>query len=1027
MTQEPTWKPDLPGIIVRMRDNPGRQGTTTGRTRQAGTFTLVQVNFGPGDTQYKRYNLLEPIKNDEDLHDMLRAGRFGSPTDLRRVLALEKIRGELTNVFYSMEASNTEFFAHQFKPVLKFVESSLGRLLIADEVGLGKTIEAIYIWKELQAREDARRLLIIVPAMLRDKWRADLRHRFNIDPEIVGAQRLLERLRFSSSHAQGFVLISSLEGLRSPDNFDDPSNQSLRARLARLLDDHSGGDSLFDLVVIDEAHYLRNPETASNRLGRLVRDASRNFVLLTATPVQTDSANLFQLLHLIDPDQFFRQDVFAEVLEANTPIVRSLRDLWSVPPNFASAADSLSDARQSEYFRHDPVIARIEQRIRDEPTDESRVELSRLLESRLLLGQYMTRSRKRQVLKRRVERAAQVVRVRFHSSEKAIYDEITARIRNQAANSEGASLFVLCMRQRQMASSLVAALRSWHDRDMLEELAWEDLGTGPSLDGCFSDVDLGTDETDDFETRVSELESVDSKYLALLGFIQERCTGPRAEKLVIFSFFRGTLQYLSRRFSQDGIRAVLIMGGMGSAQDDILRAFRSPDGPQILLSSEVGSEGIDLQFCRLLVNYDLPWNPMKVEQRIGRIDRLGQVADRISIVNLAVVDTVEDEILLRMYDRIQIFRDSIGDLEEILGETTESLMIRLLSPELTDEERHRIAYESEIAVLNRRKEQERLESNAVNLAGFTDFILNAIQESKRQRRWLSGEELLSFVRDFFSLRYPGTIVSVSPTDPLLVDIGLSHEARSSLAEFINERRAYGTQLHRSAASRRCHFDTRSGHFPNQYELIGATHPLIQWIRRVYDRDDLALHSVTAAVLSARLTSVPSGTYAVVVHRWAFSGLRSEGLLCYGAVEFDGTRLSRSDAESLIVTAAMYGTRWQNARLTVPIDSLRSSIDTAEQMLNDEFADRLDEFELQNTQQCNVQETSARRFSNRRTSELRSRIARFQNEGRKELVPMTEGLLRREESQLATKLDVIQRRRTADGTLAPLSAGVIKVV
>ena len=96
MAQEPTWTHDLPGIIVRMRDNPGRQGTTTGRTRQAGTFTLVQVNFGPGDTQYKRYNLLEPIENEEDLHDMLRAGRFGGPTDLRRVLALEKIRGELT-------------------------------------------------------------------------------------------------------------------------------------------------------------------------------------------------------------------------------------------------------------------------------------------------------------------------------------------------------------------------------------------------------------------------------------------------------------------------------------------------------------------------------------------------------------------------------------------------------------------------------------------------------------------------------------------------------------------------------------------------------------------------------------------------------------------------------------------------------------------------------------------------------------------------------------------------------------------
>ena len=278
----------------------------------------------------------------------------------------------------------------------------------------------------------------------------------------------------------------------------------------------------------------------------------------------------------------------------------------------------------------------------------------------------------------------------------------------------------------------------------------------------------------------------------------------------------------------------------------------------------------------LLVNYDLPWNPMKVEQRIGRIDRLGQVADRISIVNFAVVDTVEDEIVLRMYNRIQIFRDSVGDLEEILGETTERLMIRLLSPDLTDEERDRLAHEAEIAVLNRRREQERLERNAVNLTGFTDFLLNAIEESKRQRRWLSGEELLSFVADFFSLRYPGTIVRISSTDPLLAEIALSREARSSFADFINKRRAYGTQLHRSVASRRCYFDTRRVHSTTQNELIGATHPLIQWIRSVYDREDVTLHAVTASVLSARLTSVPSGIYAIVVHRWAFSGLRNEG-------------------------------------------------------------------------------------------------------------------------------------------------------
>ena len=119
------------------------------------------------------------------------------------------------------------------------------------------------------------------------------------------------------------------------------------------------------------------------------------------------------------------------------------------------------------------------------------------------------------------------------------------------------------------------------------------------------------------------------------------------------------------------------MGAMGNQKDEIIEQFRDAGGPSVLLSSEVGSEGIDLQFCRFVVNYDLPWNPMRVEQRIGRLDRLGQKAERISIINLAVTNTVEDRILMRIYERINVFRESIGDLEEILGETTEQLMLSL--------------------------------------------------------------------------------------------------------------------------------------------------------------------------------------------------------------------------------------------------------------------------------------------------------------------------------------------------------------
>jgi hypothetical protein len=260
------WNPAEEGLKVRLRDNPGRQGTTTGRTRTAGSFLMVEVDFGPNEKQYKRYELLEPVSPETSLFDLLESGRFGGPSDLRRVLTFEKIKGELTNIFYSMEASNTDFYPHQFKPVMRFIESPVGRMLIADEVGLGKTIEAAYIWKELQARQSACRLLIICPAMLREKWRSDLRNRFNIAAEIVSVKDLLARMEEIARRqsADSFVYISSLEGLRPPANFEDESIQTPKARFARLLDQNTAAEdfALFDQVVIDEAHYLRNPSTA---------------------------------------------------------------------------------------------------------------------------------------------------------------------------------------------------------------------------------------------------------------------------------------------------------------------------------------------------------------------------------------------------------------------------------------------------------------------------------------------------------------------------------------------------------------------------------------------------------------------------------------------------------------------------------------------------------------------------------------------------------------------------------------------
>ncbi|MBE9011750.1 DEAD/DEAH box helicase, partial [Pseudanabaenaceae cyanobacterium LEGE 13415] len=489
MVSDMNWNPAIPGQEVRVKANPGHRGITTGRTRTSGTRLLVQVQFSPNEKSYKPYNLLELCGEPEGLINLLEQGKFSGADDLRRILTFEKVKGELTNIFYSMESSKTDFYPHQFKPVLKFLESPVGRLLVADEVGLGKTIEAMYVWKELQARIDARRLLILCPAVLREKWQIDLQQRFNILAKLTSAQELVEEVNYvlQSQYQHSFVCIASLEGIRPGLNWEDETNTSAKAELARLLDRYSTIEDLglFDLVIIDEAHYLRNQSTATHRLGQLVRDASRHMLLLTATPIQTHSTNLFQLLKIISPEDFFDQTIFDQMQAANAPLIQAVRSLSVHPPDLVTVRQHLDRTLQSEYFRDNSVLQQIRQQVTSSTIDcDTQVRISYKLESASLISQYLTRSRKRDVIPDRVKRDPQTLRVHFQPIEKQIYDSVTRTLRQQSKGKQGVPLFRLIARQRQMASCLVAALQSWSNQGVLQadELFWEDFGISTEID-----------------------------------------------------------------------------------------------------------------------------------------------------------------------------------------------------------------------------------------------------------------------------------------------------------------------------------------------------------------------------------------------------------------------------------------------------------------------------------------------------------------------------------------------------------------
>lgn len=1045
------WDPTIPKQKVRLIPDPGKQGWTTGKTIKSRGRLLVEVDFGPNEIVLKKYNQLELVPQQEE------SIRFGSVADLRRILIFEKIKGQLTNVLYSMESSNTDFYPHQFKPVLKFLDSPVGRLLIADEVGLGKTIESIFIWKELQARSQARRLMIVCPAVLREKWQNDLMTRFNIEAQIVSAKEFLAKiealLQSNKKKHNSFALIISLEGLRVPRNWDNSGRQDTRSKIARILDRNPSTDefSLFDLVIFDEAHYLRNPESNSNKTANLLRDSAKHLILLTATPIQISSHNLYQLLKIISPEDFQYAQVFEEMLYANKPILNALRSLCSSSDeiNIHNAIDFIHEAQGSNYFSSNERLHLMQEEMytaseTKEPSIKKIIQWRRTLESCSLLGQFMTRSRKRDVLENRVIRNAYPLKIEFSKLERQIYNHISEQIRQLAKGEQGVALFTLVIRQRQMASSMVAALKSWQEQNILSKylenndslslMLWEDFGLfDPEIedsdDKCWPFSALGVTDDD-----LKELKNCDSKYSSLLEFLKKAIQENPKEKFVLFAYFKGTLNYLKERLDEDGITNCLLHGSIESSKDEVLAYFRDTK-VSVLLSSEVGSEGIDLQFCRFLINYDLPWNPMRVEQRIGRLDRLGQKHSSISIVHYQINDTVEERILNRLYERIKIFEQSIGDLEEILGEETEHLIENLLASDLSEEERERQALQTLMAIENKRVEQEELEGQAMNLMAFSEYLLDQITETREKGQWLRPKDFDYFIDDFFKLYYPET--TVTQISESIRTISLSEQAKIDLRLFCEQNWSpQSTRLIYYETD--CLFDPKK--IPDsqkkKLELVDTTHPLIAWIRSIYEQkaaDENKFHPFfmnSAISLAQTYSPVLPGVYLYVIQRWEMQGLRKEIKLSFEAINIENhTFLPYEQVEVTLDRAVQFGETIANAENLFDLEQVESGLQACKDRLDIDFIDFEERFDKENQDRCDIQEANINAYTNRKRMDLEERIVSLEMEfisKRQQIIPALRGQLQRLEQDSQFNLQKVKARRRIQPRNIMLASGLLSI-
>jgi len=1023
------------GQRVRLKNDPGRVGVLTGKSRGRAATTWWQVVFTDGPTYQPEYEL-ELISDDtSDPFALLRDGRFGRITDLRRNLSHIQLSGRLANMVYSMDTTNTDFYAYQYKPVLSFLDSPSNGLLIADEVGLGKTIEAGLIWTELRSRYDARRLLVLCPAMLREKWQTELWERFGVEASIMDAKEMLFELRKNRNEIpDGKAIICSIQGIRPPKNWEDEEGSgNPRRDFARFLQEQAENDPIIDLVIIDEAHYLRNPESQTARLGHLLRAATEHIVLLSATPINLRDDDLFHLLNLVDPDSFDVKEVFPQVLKANEPLIKARQAALNLEATEADIKAHLCRAGKHHLLANNLQLAELIKATFPAEMLASRAErvsLANRIERINLLRHAVSRTRKVEVTEWRVVRRPYSEFVDLNEVESHFYHTVTKEIRNYAQKSEISEGFLLASPQRQVSSCMYAAARSWAEQwNDWSELVYEDLGVETDHSKEFAPLIKHLSLHVLPEVDLDSLREHDSKYERFRRVIQDYLQKHPGEKIVVFSFFRGTLSYLAERLAEDGIKAQVLVGGIRETKQQIIDRFRDNPTIKVLLSSEVASEGVDLQFSRVLVNYDLPWNPMRVEQRIGRLDRIGQASQSISIWNLGYKDTIDERIYLRLFLRLNIFERALGSMEAILGEMITDLTTDLLHQDLTSEEEASCIDKTALAIEKIRQDQDELESQASNLIAHGGFILEAVQAAHDFKKRITDQDLVIYVRDYLFKYCQGFQFQQATTDQLLFEIQLPRTTAAEFDEFIRRRRLYGQTRLPSGEMIRCHFVNKIAKGRPKVEQISQFHPLIRFISQdLQDRNE-AFYPLVAVSLPRQYTGdLPTGQYAFAVNRWSFDGLRVEEELRSRICRLGHDQILDSDQSwTLVNTSRVEGNDWLSASNEADMDTLEETLEICLTRLEKDYLQVKRDREMGNQDRVNFQVISATRHRDRQIRTSREVLAKYRESGRTKMIAPLEGRIKKLEERFAVQVERLQRKVQLNSSQTEVCLGIIAVI
>jgi SNF2 family DNA or RNA helicase len=488
----------------------------------------------------------------------LRAARLATHAGFDRLISLPLVR-------------EMELLDHQIRTAKTVLRRFRGRALLCDEVGLGKTIEAGLILSELKMRGLVRSVLVLAPPSLIEQWQGEMRRKFSLD--FISHDDPAFRQRGSAAWVEHDLVLASIHTAKR-----EPHRSAILERK-------------WDMVIVDEAHHLRNRNT---QLWRFASELQKQFILLlTATPVQNNLEELFNLVTLLEPGLLSTAKQFQR--------------------RFVDRRDKLTPRNVDQLHA--------------------------------LLAEVMVRNRRSTVGLQFTRRWARTESLTLMPSERELYNATTRFVRQHlrtASGKAGLTRMALVALQMALGSSSQAAA------GVLQTMS--DNASLPAPD---------RQALADLAMRAGE-QSESSKTDRMLRLLADY-----PDKMVIFTQFRATQEMLERRLRQAGHDVAVFHGGLPRMEKEkAVERFRGP--ARLLLATEAGSEGRNLQFAHAVCNFDLPWNPMKIEQRVGRLSRIGQTHD-VWVFNFVAAGTVEAAVLHLLEAKLNMFELVIGEIDMILG------------------------------------------------------------------------------------------------------------------------------------------------------------------------------------------------------------------------------------------------------------------------------------------------------------------------------------------------------------------------